>query len=147
MKELCQQEDAFLRVLLEIQHDPRVLLPCSCGNKQPREVRCADCLQDAVVCRQCWLDKHRNMPTHWALVWNLQEKFFEKTDLCRVKPGAAVFLGHDAGVAQRPVKINYSRWWTPTVSMPPELCSADATAPTAWARALSYCGPGFFQAA
>ncbi|KAJ7240115.1 hypothetical protein B0H12DRAFT_1251295 [Mycena haematopus] len=35
------------------------------------------------------------MPTHWALVWNSSERFFEKTDICRVKSGAGVFLGHD----------------------------------------------------
>ncbi|KAF8168857.1 hypothetical protein K438DRAFT_1983707 [Mycena galopus ATCC 62051] len=96
LDELCQQEEIFLQALLDRQHDARVLSPCGCGVRQRlREVRCADCLQDAVVCRQCWLDRHRNMPTHWALVWNSNERFFEKTDLCRVKPEAALFLGHD----------------------------------------------------
>ncbi|KAJ7654773.1 hypothetical protein B0H17DRAFT_1214249 [Mycena rosella] len=27
-------------------------------------------LAPQLLCRQCWLDKHRTMPTHWALVWN-----------------------------------------------------------------------------
>lgn len=33
-------------------------------------------------------------PTHWALVWNPEELFFEKSDFCRVKKNAAVSLGH-----------------------------------------------------
>ncbi|KAF8144851.1 hypothetical protein K438DRAFT_1992412 [Mycena galopus ATCC 62051] len=81
MDELLQEEDVFLRAMLDIQHDARLLSPCSC--------------KTGMASRNCWLDKHRNMPAHWALVWHSEERFFEKTDLCRVKPNAALFLGHD----------------------------------------------------
>ncbi|KAF7345166.1 CxC2 domain-containing protein [Mycena sanguinolenta] len=60
----------------------------------------ADCLQAPVVCRKCWLETHRTMPTHWALVWNSEEKFFEKTDISRVQEGAGVFLGHDGNICR-----------------------------------------------
>ncbi|KAF8147086.1 hypothetical protein K438DRAFT_1780295 [Mycena galopus ATCC 62051] len=85
MDELLQEEDVFLRAMLDIQHDARLLSPCSCNNGDGKQERL----------RECWLDKHRNMPAHWALVWHSEERFFEKTDLCRVKPNAALFLGHD----------------------------------------------------
>ncbi|KAJ7220754.1 hypothetical protein GGX14DRAFT_354197, partial [Mycena pura] len=68
---------------------------CKCGEALCiRTVACGDCLQAELLCRQCWLDKHRTMPTHWALVWNTKDRFFEKTDLCRVMKNAAIRLGH-----------------------------------------------------
>ncbi|KAJ6626549.1 hypothetical protein B0H10DRAFT_1744915, partial [Mycena sp. CBHHK59/15] len=43
---------------------------------------------------QCWLNKHRMMPTHWVFVWNAKECFFEKHDFCRVRKNAVIGLGH-----------------------------------------------------
>ncbi|KAJ6479055.1 hypothetical protein C8R45DRAFT_933835 [Mycena sanguinolenta] len=85
MNELRAQEDIFLRELLGTHHDPRLLSLCSCGRTNGIGSKQ----------RSCWLDKHRTAPTHWALVWNTKEKFFEKTDICRVRDGAGIFLGHD----------------------------------------------------
>jgi hypothetical protein len=34
------------------------------------------------------------MPTHWAFVWNPDERFFEKHDFCRVMKNAVIGLGH-----------------------------------------------------
>ncbi|KAJ7812190.1 hypothetical protein B0H14DRAFT_3479001 [Mycena olivaceomarginata] len=34
------------------------------------------------------------MPTHWALIWNARDNFFEKTDFCRVLKNSVVALGH-----------------------------------------------------
>lgn len=51
-------------------------------------------MQGELLCRQCWVNKHRNMPTHWAFVWNRNEGFFEKHDFCRVMKNAAIGLGH-----------------------------------------------------
>ncbi|KAK6971737.1 CxC2 domain-containing protein [Favolaschia claudopus] len=95
MEELKSQEAVFLQILLSLHHDSRVLTPCSCGiGQRLRTVGCADCLQAELLCPQCWLDKHRTMPTHWALVWNAQDQFFEKKDFCLVMKNAAVSLGH-----------------------------------------------------
>ncbi|KAJ6624014.1 hypothetical protein B0H10DRAFT_1785374, partial [Mycena sp. CBHHK59/15] len=43
---------------------------------------------------QCWMDKHRHTPTHWALVWNVKDHFFEKHDFCHVMKNTSVALGH-----------------------------------------------------
>ncbi|KAJ7252865.1 hypothetical protein C8J57DRAFT_1027680, partial [Mycena rebaudengoi] len=59
-----------------------------------RTVACSDCLQAELLCPQCWMRKHRTMPTHWALVWNKEHGFFEKYDICRVMGSSSVALGH-----------------------------------------------------
>jgi hypothetical protein len=46
------------------------------------------------MCPQCWLRKHRTMPTHWALIWNTKEFFFEKHDFSRVMKNTSIRLGH-----------------------------------------------------
>ncbi|KAJ7016505.1 hypothetical protein C8F04DRAFT_981397, partial [Mycena alexandri] len=59
-----------------------------------RKVACRDCLQAELLCCQCWLNKHRTMPTHWAFVWNQDEHLFEKTDICRVMLDTSIGLGY-----------------------------------------------------
>ncbi|KAJ7222671.1 hypothetical protein B0H12DRAFT_1078252 [Mycena haematopus] len=53
------------------------------------------CDENGAKTRQCWLDKHRTTPTHWPLIWNADNKFFEKHDFCRVMKSTAVAIGHD----------------------------------------------------
>ncbi|KAJ7653450.1 hypothetical protein B0H17DRAFT_957495 [Mycena rosella] len=93
MDELKAQEAVFLQTLLSRHHDPLLLTRCACG-KHNRKIGCSDCLDSELLCRQCWLDKHRTMPTHWALIWNATDKFFEKSDFCRVRKNAVIGLGH-----------------------------------------------------
>jgi len=95
MEELKAEQAVFLRILLSLHYDSQLLTPCSCGvPSRLRKVACSDCLQAELLCRQCWMTKHRTMPTHWALVWNAKERFFEKHDFCRVMKNASVGLGH-----------------------------------------------------
>ncbi|KAJ7101819.1 hypothetical protein C8R43DRAFT_963921 [Mycena crocata] len=89
------QERIFLDCLLSRYHHPSLLTPCACGDPtRLRKVACNDCLQPELSCAQCWLSKHRTMPTHWAFIWNSEEQFFEKTDFCRVLKNSVVALGH-----------------------------------------------------
>ncbi|KAJ7689077.1 hypothetical protein B0H14DRAFT_2305015, partial [Mycena olivaceomarginata] len=76
-------------------------------------------------CRQCWLNAHRTRPTHWALVWKPDELFFEKTDMCRVMPGAALFLGHDG-------------WYCPEAVRTRQFTLVDSNG--IHATAVSFCG-------
>ncbi|KAJ7500590.1 hypothetical protein B0H11DRAFT_1714473 [Mycena galericulata] len=108
MDELKAQEAVFLRILLSLNYSTQLLTPCGCSTPEEpsvREVACSDCIQGELLCRQCWLNKHRTMPTHWALVWNAAERFFQKHDFCRVMKNASIMLGHfgrrcpDAGLA------------------------------------------------
>ncbi|KAJ7727984.1 hypothetical protein DFH07DRAFT_690800, partial [Mycena maculata] len=55
---------------------------------------CSDCTQPELLCCQCWVNKHQMIPTHWALVWNAKERFFEKYDFCRVMKNSSIGLGH-----------------------------------------------------
>ncbi|KAJ7062442.1 hypothetical protein B0H15DRAFT_763514, partial [Mycena belliarum] len=68
--------------------------PCGCGGTRERRVDCHDCLQSELLCTQCWMNRHRTMPTHWALVWNARDQFFEKHDYSRVMRNAVIGLGH-----------------------------------------------------
>ncbi|KAK7050165.1 hypothetical protein R3P38DRAFT_3173239 [Favolaschia claudopus] len=95
MAELKSQESVFLDCLLASHHNPDVLTPCACGRGLARKVKCADCLHGVVLCPQCWVDAHRANPTHWALVWNTNERYFERHDFCRVLGSASVALGHN----------------------------------------------------
>ncbi|KAJ6583212.1 hypothetical protein B0H10DRAFT_1962297 [Mycena sp. CBHHK59/15] len=82
LSELKGHEALFLQMLLSLHYRLQLLTPCACGkNSHVRTV--------------CWLDKHRTMPTHWPLIWNTKDKFFEKHDFCRVMKSTAVAIGHD----------------------------------------------------
>jgi hypothetical protein len=93
MKELKDEEPVFLRILMSLHYSSQLNAPCSCGHRK-RTVACQDCLQAELLCRQCWVKKHRTMPTHWALVWNEEDRFFEKHDFSLVLKNGAVRLGH-----------------------------------------------------
>ncbi|KAJ7450922.1 hypothetical protein B0H11DRAFT_2246504 [Mycena galericulata] len=95
MNELKAQEAVFLKILLSRHYSSQLLKPCRCGiDKHVRKVGCSDCMQPELLCRQCWVIKHRTMPTHWALVWNAKDRFFEKHDFCRVMKNSWIGLGH-----------------------------------------------------
>ncbi|KAJ7718416.1 hypothetical protein DFH07DRAFT_761554 [Mycena maculata] len=95
MNELKAEEAVFLQILLSLHYNSLLLTPCSCWiEKRVRKVGCTNCLQAELLCPQCWLNKHRTMPTHWALIWNAREQFFEKHDFCRVMKNATIGLGH-----------------------------------------------------
>ncbi|KAJ7632060.1 hypothetical protein B0H17DRAFT_1217613 [Mycena rosella] len=94
MDELKSQQGVFLETLLSRYHDPLVLTPCSCDDTRVRKVGCSDCIQPALLCPQCWLNKHRTLPMHWALIWNTKDRFFEKYDFCRVMKNGSVAIGH-----------------------------------------------------
>ncbi|KAJ7915059.1 hypothetical protein B0H13DRAFT_1470873, partial [Mycena leptocephala] len=70
---------------------------------------CRDCLSGELMCPQCWLNKHRIMPTHWALIWNTQDLFFEKHNFCQVMKNASIGLGHSG---QRCPKADLARTFT-----------------------------------
>ncbi|KAJ7830551.1 hypothetical protein B0H14DRAFT_3714972 [Mycena olivaceomarginata] len=95
MNELRAEEPIFLKILLSLHHHTQLLTQCRCGKESRlRKVACTECMQAELLCPQCWLNKHRNMPTHWAFVWNKEERFFEKHDFCRVMANTAIGLGH-----------------------------------------------------
>ncbi|KAJ7328259.1 hypothetical protein DFH08DRAFT_709773 [Mycena albidolilacea] len=93
MDELKAEEAVFIQIMLSLHYNSQLLTPCACGHGS-RKVACSDCLQAELLCRQCWVNKHRTMPTHWALVWNAKDRFFEKNDFCRVIRNAVVAIGH-----------------------------------------------------
>ncbi|KAJ6550627.1 hypothetical protein DFH09DRAFT_1086573 [Mycena vulgaris] len=97
MEELKAQEAVFLRILLSVHYSSQLMTPCGCSTHKHvcfRGAACSDCLQAELLCRQCWLNKHRTIPTHWALVWNKKERFFEKHDFSRVMDNTTIGLGH-----------------------------------------------------
>jgi hypothetical protein len=94
MDELKAEEPMFLEILLSLHYHAQLLTPCGCPEKRRRKIACTECLQAELLCSQCWVNKHRTMPTHWALIWNAGDNFFEKTDFCRVLKNSVVALGH-----------------------------------------------------
>ncbi|KAJ7060638.1 hypothetical protein C8F01DRAFT_1369612 [Mycena amicta] len=104
MEKLLNFKDEILSTLLENYNDDNLLKPCGCADGEPRIVRCLDCLQAPIVCRQCFLRQHRRAPTHWASVYNADEKFFEKTDISQVRGDSAVYLGHGGEFCEHALK-------------------------------------------
>jgi hypothetical protein len=49
------------------------------------------------------------MPTHWALIWNTQDLFFEKHNFCQVMKNASIGLGHSG---QQCPKADLARTFT-----------------------------------
>ncbi|KAJ7076150.1 hypothetical protein B0H15DRAFT_864492 [Mycena belliarum] len=95
LDELKAEEAVFLRILLSLLYSPQLHTPCACGiDNRLRTVACTDCSGAGLLCPQCWLNKHRTTPAHWAFVWNAQDQFLEKTDFCRVMKNASIGLGH-----------------------------------------------------
>ncbi|KAJ7246648.1 hypothetical protein C8J57DRAFT_983767, partial [Mycena rebaudengoi] len=87
---------ALTRLLLAYKADPRVGLPCPCGNVDAmRNTQCRDCRQYDLSCEACWVKKHENNPFHWAHIWNPTLRFFVKHDISAVDGGTHTFsLGH-----------------------------------------------------
>ncbi|KAJ7358027.1 hypothetical protein DFH08DRAFT_953227 [Mycena albidolilacea] len=95
MNKLKAQQQVFLDALLSLHHNTSLLAQCARGIVgHLRRVRCNDCLQADITCKQCWMDKHRTMPTHWALVWDDKERFFIKTDFSRMMKNSVIALRH-----------------------------------------------------
>ncbi|KAJ7732900.1 hypothetical protein DFH07DRAFT_968174 [Mycena maculata] len=95
MDEFKAEEAIFLQILLSLHYNAQLLTPCACGkDSRLRKVACTECLQAELLCPQCWLIKHRTMPTHWAMIWNAKEQFFEKHDFCRVLKKTSIDLSH-----------------------------------------------------
>ncbi|KAJ7052995.1 hypothetical protein C8F01DRAFT_1331136 [Mycena amicta] len=94
MEKLLSYKDEILSTLLENLHDENLRELCGCGSGELRLVRCLDCLQPPIVCRQCFLREHRRTPTHWAGVYHLTEDFFEKTDISNIRDNSAIHIGH-----------------------------------------------------
>ncbi|KAJ7855353.1 hypothetical protein B0H13DRAFT_2357972 [Mycena leptocephala] len=95
MNELKAEEAVFIGILLSLHYSSQLHAPCACGIPlRVRKVACTDCHQAPQLCPRCWLNKHWTMPTHWAFVWNTKERFFEKTDFCRVMKNTSIGLGH-----------------------------------------------------
>ncbi|KAJ7791085.1 hypothetical protein B0H14DRAFT_2395978 [Mycena olivaceomarginata] len=81
--------------MLSLHYSSQLHTPCSCSvDRHVWTVACTKCLQAELLCPQCWLHKHRTMPTHWALIWDAKGKFFQKHDFCRVMKNASIALGH-----------------------------------------------------
>ncbi|KAJ7840695.1 hypothetical protein B0H14DRAFT_3457899 [Mycena olivaceomarginata] len=95
MDELKAQQAVFLDTMLSLHYSSQLHTPCSCSvDRHVRTVACTECLQAELLCPQCWLHKHRTMPTHWALIWDAKGKFFQKHDFCRVMKKPSIALGH-----------------------------------------------------
>ncbi|KAJ6486015.1 hypothetical protein DFH09DRAFT_948988 [Mycena vulgaris] len=94
MDQFKAKQDDFLKILLSLHSSRQVNTPCSCPEKGAQTVTRQDCVQAPVLCRQCWPNKHRTMPSHWALVWNATDGRFEKHNISRVMKNSTVSLGH-----------------------------------------------------
>ena len=80
---------SFLGALFASEADSQVLADCECG-RLPRTSKCNECMQSDVLCDLCFVEWHRNNPTHWVEQWN--SDFFEKMDQSRL--GQVLSLGH-----------------------------------------------------
>lgn len=83
----------LLDLLMDQKSDPSLLQPCQCRRDgQYRDTRCKDCLFSHTTCAQCFIERHKAEPTHWAEVWD-ERGYFIKKDISEL--GQSIHLGHD----------------------------------------------------
>lgn len=91
-------------LLMEKESDRSVGTVCHCGERT-REVRCVDCDQRELLCRQCWIVAHKHSPLHWAEVWNADRGYFTHQDISTVlTEGYAIPLGHSGNPCRQASK-------------------------------------------
>ena len=57
--------------------------------------RCCDCFCYEMSCVDCFIASHRNLPTHWAEVWDADQGFFIRHDIAALRDDiSSVNLGH-----------------------------------------------------
>lgn len=86
-------EDQLQELLLRRSDNPHKDETCKCG-RGLRIVRCHwdGCFQYPISCKSCYVDKHRQNPFHWALVW--ENGVWNKRDFSEVEPNNFIQLGH-----------------------------------------------------
>ena len=68
---------------------------CPCESGTSRMTCCCDCLCYELSCIDCFITIHRNLPTHWAEVWDPDQGFFVRHDIAMLQDvTASVNLGH-----------------------------------------------------
>jgi hypothetical protein len=80
---------------MEKHDNTHIAEDCRCGSGYRRDMRCLDCEQYAPLCRQCFINQHRQNFLHWADIWDYDAKFYCHYDLCSI-PGKSevIHLGH-----------------------------------------------------
>lgn len=90
------------RLILKKQAGSLVGSPCSCG-KGIRNTQCHQCFSYHTSCCECFIVCHRQMPFHWARVWDHEKGFFVRKDISTLRPqGYAIHLGHDGDECPNP---------------------------------------------
>ncbi|KAF8810573.1 hypothetical protein BYT27DRAFT_7091579, partial [Phlegmacium glaucopus] len=85
----------LLDQILEREVDSQVGRDCSCSTGAKRTTRCLDCFYYDISCPDCFISAHRNLPTHWAEVWNYEQGFFVRHDIAMLQDNiASMNLGH-----------------------------------------------------
>jgi hypothetical protein len=85
----------LLDLILEREADAQAGHDCSCSTGAKRTTRCLDCLCYKISCLDCFVSAHKNLPTHWAEVWNFEQGFFVRHDIAMLRDDiASVNLGH-----------------------------------------------------
>ena len=95
--------------------------PCACG-RGLRLVRCYDCFQLPLLCKDCWITVHKNNPLHWAHVWG-EGGYSVKHDISAL--GYTIPIGHEGDLC-------------PTPGVPQSLIIAHVN--SVHATQVSYCG-------
>lgn len=100
-------------LLITKEADSSTSTPCQCGER-PREVRCVDCDQQELLCRECWIVAHKHSPFHWAEVWNSDHGYFTRQGISTVLvDGHAIPLGHSGDIcphASKPLLMNIGEY-------------------------------------
>lgn len=52
------------------------------------------CFQYQTSCRDCFIDRHRCNPFHWALIWDTSKRVWTQCDISELSSNYAIQLGH-----------------------------------------------------
>ncbi|KAF8913329.1 hypothetical protein CPB85DRAFT_1219841 [Mucidula mucida] len=99
MVDFLEKFPVLIDYLLAGESHSAIDQPCSCAATRPgalRKILCFDCSYFEPCCSDCFLESHRNCPTHWAHRWKGQS--FDKVDISEL---GYVFTFSHAHGAQR----------------------------------------------
>lgn len=94
LREFKEAMPRLSRSILKHEVDGSIGFPCHCG-QGIRSTQCNDCTGYRSSCTECFLTAHRQIPFHWARVWDDKKGFFVRRDISTLRPhGYAIHLGH-----------------------------------------------------
>ena len=91
---------------MQLETAVRLYASCVCNRRgMICNTRCDECLVGSLTCQQCFVERHRSFPFHWASVWNAG--YFVRHGYSDL--GGVLHLGHGGLPCEHAIKHTGAR--------------------------------------